>query len=86
VKAAAVDGGKGLDMAALEGLLAKQLFVGGDLPTDSDTDSFDRMKMENIRADNNPNVFGWFSLVAEFNPTIRESWKPAAPAKGGKGK
>jgi len=44
------------------------------------------MKTENIRADNNPNVFGWFALVSEFAQAVRESWKAAAPAKGGKGK
>jgi len=41
--------------------------------------------MENIRADTNPNVFGWFCLVAEFAEAVRTSWKAAAPAKGGKG-
>ena len=55
------------------------------MPSDSDSESFERMKMENIRADTNPNLFGWFCLVAEFAQAVRESWKAAAPAKGGKG-
>jgi len=43
------------------------------------------MMNESIRADSNPNVFGWFGLVLNFAEKIRLSWKPSAPAgKGGK--
>jgi len=40
---------------------------------------------ESIRADTNPNVFGWFNLVMHFSEKIRTSWKAPAPAKAGKG-
>jgi elongation factor 1-beta len=72
-------------LAELEVLLGKQLWVGGDQPSDADNECFTRMMNENIRADTNPNVFGWFNLVMLFTEKIRLSWKPPAPAKAAKG-
>merc|ERR1712166_1499135 len=75
------------DIDTLEKTLASQQWVGGQTPSNADTDAFTKLVESDLRADTHPNVFAWFTLVYKFSEAVRNSWTAAAAggAKGGKG-
>ena len=74
------------DANTLEATLKNQQWVGGQTPTNADTDAFEALKSESLSAATHPHVFAWFSLVSKFSDAVRKTWTAAAPAKAAKGK
>jgi len=70
---------------ALEKTLATQQWVGGQMPSNADNESFTALLNSDLNAGTHPNVFAWFTLCYKFSEAVRSSWTAAAPAKGGKG-
>ena len=72
------------DVNTLEATLKTQQWVGGQAPTNADTEAFEAVKNESLNAGTHPHVFAWFCLVSKFTDAVRKTWGAAAPAKGGK--
>jgi elongation factor 1-beta len=73
------------DANTLEATLKNQQWVGGQAPTNADTEAFEAIKNENLNAGSHPHTFAWFCLVSKFTDAVRKTWGAAAPAKAGKG-
>jgi len=73
---------------ALELKLAKDMWLGGQQPSQADREAIEQFAEAPSPA-THPNVFAWYCLCSKFNPTVRASWagaKPAAAPKADKKK
>ena len=73
------------DANTLEATLKNQQWVGGQSPTNADTEAFEAIKTADLNAGSHPHTFAWFCLVSKFTEAVRKTWGAAAPAKAAKG-
>jgi elongation factor 1-beta len=72
----------------LEKKLAKDMWLGGQQPSQADREAIEQFAEAPSPA-THPNVFAWYCLCSKFNPTVRASWagaKAAAAPKADKKK
>ena len=74
-----------MDADTLEKTLSTQQWVGGQTPSDADNKAFEAIMGTDLRANDHPNTFAWFTLCFKFSEAVRKSWTAAAPAAAGKG-
>jgi len=64
---------------ALELKLAKDMWLGGQQPSQADREAIEQFANAPSPA-SHPNVFAWYCLCSKFNPTVRASWAGAKAA------
>ena len=68
-------------MDALEARLADAQWLGGQLPSAEDRESWEELAGKVPSTDTHPNTFAWWALVSRFTDEVRKTWKEAAGAK-----
>ena len=71
-------------MDALEARLADAQWLGGQLPSGEDRESWAGLDGAVPSPDTHPNTFAWWALVSRFTDDVKAGWKDAAGGAGGK--